>query len=59
MSLQFEAADGGFVRWLMVADLRELPTLKDLLAGLRVGPLSRQGYVTTTGTQRPCTLDSS
>ena len=31
MSLQFEAADGGFVRWLMVTDLRELPTLDDLL----------------------------
>jgi hypothetical protein len=44
---EFEAVDGGCVRWLMVADLRELPTLEDLLAGLRVGPLSRQGYVMT------------
>jgi hypothetical protein len=29
--LQIEAVEGGFVRWLMVADLKELPTLDDLI----------------------------
>jgi len=31
VGLQFEAVEGGFVRWLMVADLKQLPTLDDLV----------------------------